>query len=244
MPLYSRGFINPMTTEGDIIVGGVGGVPTRLALGADADVLTAGASTLAWAGAASGGEFDAMSPIPYGYNGWTFNPILADNDAEIVSGGSGKVYLCPVHAVTTGDINNILFDVAQAPTALTPTENYVAIYGITLAAGILSELTLLGQSASGVLEALLTGAAGLLSVPLSAPVPVVAGTMYYIGLLYNGGGAALKHSTANGTASSAGQEVAYPAMALSNGGLVALPATIGPPIPQELTSAIWAAIGP
>ena len=43
------GFTNPMTTAGDVIVGGVDGVPTRLAKGTDGQVLTMVAGAVAWA---------------------------------------------------------------------------------------------------------------------------------------------------------------------------------------------------
>lgn len=41
---WGGGLTNPMTAEGDIIVGGVAGVPTRLSIGAATKVLTAGAT--------------------------------------------------------------------------------------------------------------------------------------------------------------------------------------------------------
>lgn len=50
MPLFnpSTGFANPMTTEGDIIVGGVAGAPTRLPLGTTGEILTASPTTAIW----------------------------------------------------------------------------------------------------------------------------------------------------------------------------------------------------
>lgn len=52
----SSGFTNPMTTAGDIIYGGASGVPTRLAIGVAARVLTvnAGATAPEWAAAGGG----------------------------------------------------------------------------------------------------------------------------------------------------------------------------------------------
>lgn len=49
------GMSNPMTTAGDIIVGGTSGAPTRLAAGTQGQVLSVGSSGLEWANASSGG---------------------------------------------------------------------------------------------------------------------------------------------------------------------------------------------
>ena len=49
----SGGMTNPMTTQGDIIVGGASGAPTRLAKGTDGQFLSSTNSTLQWADAVS-----------------------------------------------------------------------------------------------------------------------------------------------------------------------------------------------
>lgn len=49
------GMSNPMTTAGDIIVGGTSGAPTRLAKGTQGQVLSVGSSGLEWANASGGG---------------------------------------------------------------------------------------------------------------------------------------------------------------------------------------------
>lgn len=49
------GMTNPMTTAGDIIIGGASGTPTRLAAGTNAYVLTMVAGAPAWAAAGGGG---------------------------------------------------------------------------------------------------------------------------------------------------------------------------------------------
>jgi hypothetical protein len=51
----TTGIVNPMTVEGDLIVGGTSGAPTRLAAGADADVLTLVSGSPAWAAPSGGG---------------------------------------------------------------------------------------------------------------------------------------------------------------------------------------------
>lgn len=49
---------NPMTTPGDIIVGGVDGAPTRLAKGANGKILGVVGGALAWIDAPASGETD------------------------------------------------------------------------------------------------------------------------------------------------------------------------------------------
>lgn len=50
----ASGMTNPMTTAGDIIVGGVGGAPGRLGIGSEGDVLTIVGGALAYAAPAGG----------------------------------------------------------------------------------------------------------------------------------------------------------------------------------------------
>lgn len=51
----TAGMTNPMTTSQDIIVGGTGGTPTRLAKGADGTVLTLVSGNIVWQAPVSGG---------------------------------------------------------------------------------------------------------------------------------------------------------------------------------------------
>lgn len=53
----SSGFANPMTTAGDLILGGSGGTPTRLGIGSNTFVLTSNGTTAAWAAASGGTTF-------------------------------------------------------------------------------------------------------------------------------------------------------------------------------------------
>lgn len=63
---------NPMTTQGDLIIGGSGGVPTRLARGSNGQYLVVSGSTLAWNTLPSTVEtFLELSDVPSSYN--TFN---------------------------------------------------------------------------------------------------------------------------------------------------------------------------
>lgn len=54
---------NPMTTAEDVIVGGASGVPERLAVGSDGDVLTVTAGAVGWA-AGGGGGIDSGTSFP------------------------------------------------------------------------------------------------------------------------------------------------------------------------------------
>jgi hypothetical protein len=53
--LSSGGFSNPMTTLGDIIIGGSSGTPTRLGIGSSTQVLTVSGGSPAWAAAGASG---------------------------------------------------------------------------------------------------------------------------------------------------------------------------------------------
>ena len=59
------GMSNPMTTAGDIIVGGTSGAPTRLAKGTQGQVLSIGSSGLEWANASSGGGTQLYKHVLY-----------------------------------------------------------------------------------------------------------------------------------------------------------------------------------
>jgi hypothetical protein len=80
----SAGLSNPMTTAGDIIVGGASGTPTRLAAGTNGHVLKLSAGTPAWQ-AESGG----VSQDSYMDTGPTFiDVIVARNTTTFNSAGS------------------------------------------------------------------------------------------------------------------------------------------------------------
>ena len=78
----STGFTNPMTTAGDLILGGASGTPTRLAIGANGYVLTSNGTTATWAVAftnpmttlgdlITGGVSGAAGRLAVGsYNAW------------------------------------------------------------------------------------------------------------------------------------------------------------------------------
>jgi hypothetical protein len=54
MPAWTTPFTNPMTTAQDLMVGGAGGAPARLAVGTNTQVLTVTAGVVGWAAAPAG----------------------------------------------------------------------------------------------------------------------------------------------------------------------------------------------
>ena len=64
----SAGMSNPMTTAGDIIVGGASGAPTRLAKGTDGQVVKMVNGAPAWANESGGTTLYKHSIKPSGYN--------------------------------------------------------------------------------------------------------------------------------------------------------------------------------
>lgn len=71
------GMANPMTTAGDLIVGGASGAPTRLAKGTDGRVLTMVSGSVAWA---DSGSSATQSII-----------IACSDEATALTSGAGKV---------------------------------------------------------------------------------------------------------------------------------------------------------
>lgn len=225
MPLFNPGgFANPMTTEGDIIVGGAGGVPTRLALGSDLDVLTAGALLPAWNAAAGGGQDPGWYAPDHGYLGWAYPPLLAEAPAEVFEGNGSPTYTA-VRCVESGDVGHIVIGVPSGLTIPTATENYVGLYSATIVGGALTALTQLGVSASGVADAPFGLNNQTISVALAAPVAVVAGTIYYVAILSNGTGSFEIYQVANADSAGIKEASVYPNLLGSTAsGVTTLPA--------------------
>ena len=74
------GMTNPMTAAGDLIVGGTGGAPERLAVGSEGQVLTVVSGAPAWASGAGGGGGGGVSAGPIG--------------SRPAAGTAGRLYLC------------------------------------------------------------------------------------------------------------------------------------------------------
>jgi hypothetical protein len=106
--------INPMTTSGDLIVGGTAGSPTRLGVGSESQVLTVVGSNPVWADAAGGGASGLNYVVSssgtvtldngiyraqrYSYSGAGAGGTLMVNGASITT--SSSVYL----EVATGSL--------------------------------------------------------------------------------------------------------------------------------------------
>lgn len=72
------GLDNPMTTEGDLILGGASGTPARLAIGTNGYVLTSNGTTAAWAEPSAGGEALPLDTISDYGNGDDFAGTTLD----------------------------------------------------------------------------------------------------------------------------------------------------------------------
>lgn len=70
------GMSNPMTTAGDIIIGGSSGTPQRLGIGTTNYVLTVVSGAPAWAAASGGGS--NSGPPTNTQTGTSYHPVLAD----------------------------------------------------------------------------------------------------------------------------------------------------------------------
>jgi hypothetical protein len=77
----SSGFQNPMTTAGDIIVGGQNGTPTRLPLGSSGQVITSTGTSLAWA--------DNSPSLPIARTTTTLGGIKRDGTTITVDSSTG-----------------------------------------------------------------------------------------------------------------------------------------------------------
>ena len=92
----SGGMSNPMTTAGDVIVGGVSGTPTRLATGTSGQVLTAdGSGNVSWQTPSSSGMSNPMTTqgdiIIGGSSGTPTRLAKGSNDYLLGVNGSGNV---------------------------------------------------------------------------------------------------------------------------------------------------------
>jgi hypothetical protein len=100
---------NPMTTAGDIIIGGTGGTPARLAAGTNGHVLTVVSGSPAYAAAAgippyplSGRPGDTSFTLPISENGWIYRmdgsaaarAVTIDQQSSIAYGANAHYWIC------------------------------------------------------------------------------------------------------------------------------------------------------
>jgi len=102
------GLTNPMTTTGDIIYGGTSGAPTRLAKGADGDLLTLSSGVPAWASR----DIDWANPVSV-----TTTATLAISKHHVCSGTSAD-YTVTLPAVSGNAGKLLSVEMAGALTKL------------------------------------------------------------------------------------------------------------------------------
>jgi hypothetical protein len=173
---------NPMTAKGDIIVGGTSGAPARLAIGTSTEYLGTTGGTPAWKTVSGGGTSypGPFSPAQsFGRALMTVDPAAVTSSAALTP---GEVYVAACVAMSASNIVGFDFYVSSAGTG-TANECYTGIYSFS--SGTLAPGTLLASTAAGVADVFF-GSTGY-QVPLwSTSVTLVAGTMYYLAILYNG----------------------------------------------------------
>lgn len=78
------GMMNPMTTEGDMIVGDTGGTPVRVGIGTNGQVLTSDGTTASWQNPTGGGGFLSVQDSIY--------KAIAEANMTITHGASGTLF--------------------------------------------------------------------------------------------------------------------------------------------------------
>lgn len=84
------GFVNPMTSTGDIIYGGASGVATRLGIGSESKVMTVVGGVPAWATSTGGGStlvIDTVTPTAASGGRWLNPDTGVESIAVPISGG-------------------------------------------------------------------------------------------------------------------------------------------------------------
>lgn len=103
----STGFVNPMTTAGDIIIGDTGGAAIRLPIGTNTYILTVVAGVPAWAAAPSGGT-------PAGSSTW-----VQYNNAGAFGAESAFAYDAATNTLTVDNITTAGLNLTAASTTST-----------------------------------------------------------------------------------------------------------------------------
>lgn len=116
----------------------------------------------------------AIGPSEMGYNGWAFDP----EDIFQGGGANGTLLMIAIKPIRP-TITNLHMVLYGAGGSLTAGANWAGLYSKT---GVRLGLTTDRTTQFG-------GATGLLTMPLTSPVTVVPGEIYYLGYLSNGSGA-------------------------------------------------------
>lgn len=122
------GMTNPMTTAGDLIVGGVSGAPGRLGIGTDTHVLTLVSGAPAWAAPSGGGGSPGGSTTQVQYN----NAGAFGGDSDFTYDATNNVLTVPKLNTAKGT------DIARATTTDigAATGNFVHLTGTTTVTGL------------------------------------------------------------------------------------------------------------
>jgi len=83
------GFFDPITTEGDLVVGDGTGQASRLGVGTDEQVLSVVAGAVAWADAGGGGGFSAINEITATNSTYDVSGILGFARITVIGAGGG-----------------------------------------------------------------------------------------------------------------------------------------------------------
>lgn len=99
----SSGMANPMTAQGDLIIGGTSGAATRLAIGSNTHVLTSNGTTVTWSAPSGGGVADP------GGNGIMVRTALNTTTGRTLTGTADRL------TISNGDGTggNPTFDIAS-----------------------------------------------------------------------------------------------------------------------------------
>mgnify|MGYP001289397219 CR=1 FL=1 len=100
------GMTNPMTDENDLIVGGAGGLPTRLPVGAEGQVLTVSSGAVAWANPTSGfaNPMTTAGDLIYGGTGGAAQRLAVGTDGQVLKVVAGNP------AWASEDAEDVAFD--------------------------------------------------------------------------------------------------------------------------------------
>jgi hypothetical protein len=181
MPLYppsggGGGFANPMTTAGDLILGGAAGIAQRLGVGADGDSFIVDSGEPVWA-SISAAPASSWTPADYGLMGWSSD--LHTNMSGISDGGD-NLLIATVKATVTGTVNFLMLISNGAVADFIPGNDQAVIYRGPTPGTPPVDLPLLAASAtSGASIPTTPGIA--FYVPLVTPLEVIAGELYYGG---------------------------------------------------------------
>jgi hyaluronidase-like protein HylP len=110
-------------------------------------------------------------PSDQGYLGWSYDPISAANNSQLVA---GQPVLVKVRATQTAAVNNICINVNNAGSGFTADASYAALYGL--------DGSLLAQT--GDLAAAL-GTTGAKTLPLLGNANVSGSAFYYVYIVVN-----------------------------------------------------------